>query len=73
MQELSVGEASARYDAITTRHAHVVCSCCGKVADLSHDPFGELRHKATPFTDFTLESEQLIFYGKCPECQKEKC
>ena len=72
VQELSVGEPSARYDAITTRHSHVVCTCCGKVKDLSPDPFGELRQQATPFTDFTLESEQLIFYGKCPECEKTK-
>ena len=69
VQELNVGEPSARYDAITIRHPHVVCTCCGKVVDLPHDSFEELRHQAAKLTDFSLESEQLIFYGKCPNCQ----
>ena len=69
VQELNVGEASARYDAIVDRHAHAVCTNCGKVVDFPINAFEELRQKASSLTDFTLESEQLIFYGKCPYCQ----
>ena len=69
VQELNIGEASTRYDAIVTRHPHAVCTCCGKVVDLPEDTFGELRQQATQFTDFLLESEQIIFYGKCPDCK----
>lgn len=69
VQELNVGEPSARYDAIVDRHPHAVCNCCGKVVDLPADAFEELRQQAADLTDFTLESEQLIFYGKCPNCK----
>ena len=71
IQELNVGEASSRYDAIVTRHPHAVCTCCGKVVDLPADAFEELRHRACELTDFSLESEQLIFYVKCSKCKNQ--
>ena len=71
VQELNVGEASARYDAVVKRHSHAVCTCCGKVVDLPADAFEELRQYASKLTDFSLESEQLIFYGKCPNCKSQ--
>ena len=69
VQELSVGEPSARYDAITQTHPHAVCTCCGKVADIPYDILERLHQQACRYTDFPLESEQLIFYGKCPDCK----
>ena len=72
IQELNVGEASSRYDAFVECHPHVVCTSCGRVFDLKLDGLSNIREKIAHLTDFQLETEQLIFYGKCPDCIRNK-
>lgn len=71
VMELNAGEDSFRYDANTSRHAHIVCRKCHSVADY----FGEVIARDTVScveknTGYEIESEQTYFFGLCGECRK---
>ncbi|MEA4815841.1 MAG: Fur family transcriptional regulator [Lachnospiraceae bacterium] len=70
VKELNVGEGRSRYDANVSPHPHLVCTYCHRVFDLDIKEFCDLRSKIENITDFEVEHEQLIFYGKCGECKK---
>ena len=72
VKEISTGDGTARYDAWTDNHSHIVCTHCKKVYDLDIPGINNIREKISHMTDFVLEDEQLIFYGVCPECQKHE-
>ena len=60
----------ARYDVETDHHAHLICRKCHFIVDL-HDevaPAPTLPEKAQ--AGFQLERHSLIFWGLCPQCQK---
>lgn len=69
VQELNVGEASSRYDALVHCHPHTVCSRCGQVEDLFMEDITEIHKKVAEKLHFQVESEQLILYGVCANCQ----
>lgn len=71
VQELNVGEGRSRYDAITHVHPHGVCISCGKVEDIFTDKLTKLYKKIPTESGFVPEFEQLIFYGKCKECNSK--
>ena len=60
-QELNVGEEAFRYDADTSHHPHIRCTCCGRVYEQVKDETG-----------YALSDHQLYFFGVCPECQEKK-
>jgi len=68
-QELNVGDGRSRYDAQVFSHPHVVCTKCNTVHDLIIEGFDNIREQVSKLTDFDLETEQLIFYGTCPNCK----
>ena len=70
IQMLNVGEDSYRYDANINPHAHVKCTHCGKVVDMEEVDTAALTSKVAKETGFTVEGQQLYFYGICPTCQK---
>jgi Fur family peroxide stress response transcriptional regulator len=60
----------ARYDVETDHHAHLICRKCHFIVDL-HDevaPAPTLPEEAQ--AGFRLERHSLIFWGLCPQCQK---
>lgn len=68
---LNIGEDSFRYDARTDSHAHVCCTECGRVDDVSID-LGSCMKEAEDKTSYDLNRHQLYFYGLCPECRAKK-
>ncbi len=70
IQELNVGEGNFRYDARVESHPHIQCLTCGKVDDLLNFPVNEINKEAEKHTDFTVSTNQIYFYGICPECSK---
>lgn len=72
VQELNVGEGRSRYDAAAHSHPHIVCTQCHVVLDLEIEGLDNFRKKISHMTDFEIETEQLIFYGKCSDCQQKE-
>ncbi len=69
VQQINVGEDVYRYDANVNSHPHIICVECRCVKDLHTNPVPDIRQTIQAETDFELVSEQLYFYGVCPECK----
>ncbi len=62
------GQAS-RWDARTNAHDHVVCSRCGRVADIERVSLPIiLQDHIVASSGFIIEGYSLQCYGLCPEC-----
>ncbi len=68
--EKNFGGGASRFDRMTERHDHAVCSKCGKLVDMQIEIPPELIESATQFSKFKLESIELTLRGLCPECTK---
>lgn len=67
--ELRLGdEAVARYDGNVERHDHVICSSCGRVADVEVALPQELIASAAEQAGATVEHYDLQFRGTCERC-----
>ena len=60
------------YDAVRPfPHLHLICTSCQKISDGEpetpiHAMLDEMSHR----TGFQIHYHQLVFYGLCPDCQK---
>jgi Fur family transcriptional regulator, peroxide stress response regulator len=68
VQELSFGDGASRYDGITHRHDHALCTECGKLVDFDLAEPAELMHEAARKSRFEAESVHLTLMGRCPDC-----
>lgn len=57
------------YDGFTTDHAHFVCSVCKKIYDFPIEPE---KRSAILEAGFTVDSERVIYYGKCAACKNSE-
>lgn len=68
--EISFGNGASRFDAMTSRHDHAICTNCGKLVDMEIELPAEVVNFAAQFSRFKLESIELTLRGLCPECDK---
>ncbi len=66
--EINFGSGAARFDAMTSRHDHAICTNCGKLVDMEIELPSEIINFAAEFSKFKLESVELTLRGLCPEC-----
>ena len=71
---VSVGVINGQehFDADVSRHSHFVCSACGRVLDI-FEPLVEEETVAALEERYSLliQSEDILFNGICPDCQKK--
>lgn len=72
VQEMNYGDASSRFDFVTTRHYHIICDTCGQVVDFNYPVFDEIEAVASRLTGFQVDRHRLEVYGTCPTCQAAK-
>jgi Fur family peroxide stress response transcriptional regulator len=60
---------SARYDANTSEHHHLICEKCGRIEDIDFD-----QRLAIPenLQGFKTDTYSVNIYGLCPECQSNQ-
>lgn len=68
VREISFGDGASRYDGITERHDHAICTECGKLVDFDLAEPAELMHEAARKSHFQAESVHLTLVGRCPDC-----
>lgn len=68
--EIQFGNGASRFDKMTSRHDHAICTNCGKLVDMELELPSELVELAANFSKFQLESIELTLRGLCPECSK---
>jgi Fur family ferric uptake transcriptional regulator/Fur family peroxide stress response transcriptional regulator len=66
--EISFGNGASRFDAMTSRHDHALCTKCGKLVDMELELPEELVQMAAKYSRFKPESLELTLRGLCPEC-----
>ncbi len=72
IQRLKLTEANDRYDITVGKHYHVVCRCCGAVADVKAiDRDSELAAEAVGCEGFQIEDCHVEFVGVCEKCQSK--
>src|SRR5690606_18920292 len=68
--EVQYGNGASRFDRITTRHDHAICTKCGKLVDIEMEHPDELVEKAAAYSKFKPESLEFTLRGVCPECMQ---
>ena len=66
--EISFGNGASRFDAMTHRHDHALCTDCGALVDIEMELPAELVRRAAEYSRFKAESLEFTLRGKCPDC-----
>lgn len=69
--EIQFGNGASRFDKMTSRHDHALCTKCGKLVDMELELPAELVKFASEFSKFKLESIELTLRGLCPDCNQK--
>ncbi|MCM3598482.1 MULTISPECIES: peroxide-responsive transcriptional repressor PerR [Bacillaceae] len=72
VKELTYGDASSRFDFVTTEHYHVICEKCGKIVDFHYPGLDEVEHLASHVTGFNVSHHRMEIYGVCGSCEKKE-
>ncbi len=72
VKELTYGDASSRFDFVTSDHYHAICESRGKIVDFHYPGLDEVEQLAAHVTGFKVSHHRLEIYGVCQECSKRK-
>lgn len=68
ISEIQFGNGASRFDALTHRHDHALCTDCGALVDIEMKLPPELVRHAAEYSHFQPESIEFTLRGKCPDC-----
>ena len=69
VREINFGDSASRYDGITERHDHAICTNCGKLVDFDLNEAADLMRAAARKSRFKPERVYLTLMGLCPDCR----
>ena len=69
IHEISFGNGASRYDRVTERHDHALCTSCGKLVDFDLAVSSDIVRAAVRKTRFKPETIHLTLRGLCPDCR----
>jgi Fur family transcriptional regulator, peroxide stress response regulator len=72
VKELTYGDASSRFDYVTSDHYHVICDECGKIVDFHYPGLDEVEQLASHVTGFKVRNHRMEIYGTCDNCSANK-
>lgn len=67
--EIQFGNGASRFDRMTSRHDHAICTSCGKLVDIEMDIPDDIVKRAARRSKFKPESLEFTLRGKCPDCK----
>ena len=70
--EIQFGNGASRFDRMTTRHDHAICTECGKLVDIEMELPEDLVIQAAEHSKFKPESIEFTLRGLCPDCVGNK-
>ena len=68
LNEVKIPNTKSVYELIKDDHLHLVCSSCGKIEDIQLDTT-PLNDSLSKISNFKIESTEVVFSGKCKNCQ----
>ncbi len=69
--EISFGNGASRYDRMTHRHDHAICTECGKLVDIEMKVPASILKEAAERSKFKPESLEFTLRGVCPDCARK--
>lgn len=66
--EIRFGNGASRFDRMTSRHDHAICTQCGKLVDIEMEHPPELVDLAAKSSNFKPQSLEFTLRGVCPDC-----
>lgn len=66
--EIQFGNGASRFDGMTHRHDHAICTQCGKLVDIEMDHPEAFMERAARLSNFQAESLEFTLRGKCADC-----
>ncbi len=66
--EIQFGNGASRFDRITARHDHAICTACGKLVDIELEHPSDLIDQAAALANFRPEFLEFTLRGTCPDC-----
>ncbi len=66
--EIQFGNGASRFDRMTSRHDHAICTKCGVLTDIHMKIPAKLIGKAAKKSNFKPESLEFTLRGICPDC-----
>ena len=69
--EIQFGNGASRFDRLTSRHDHALCTRCGALVDIEMKLPARLTVEAAEKSQFRPESLEFTLRGVCPECLKK--
>lgn len=69
--EIQFGNGASRFDRLTHRHDHAICTKCGKLVDIEMKHPASLITQAVGLSQFKPESLEFTLRGICPDCAND--
>lgn len=66
--EINFGSGASRFDRMTARHDHAICTKCGVLVDIEMEHPTELVSRAAKLSNFKAEYIEFTLRGICPNC-----
>lgn len=66
------GDGSTHYDADTEPHVNLACLSCNRIVDIPSAHVQQLDEEITSTSGYKLLGARVLYYGLCPECQKNQ-
>jgi len=66
--EIQFGSGASRFDKMTHRHDHALCTMCGKLVDIEMDHPDDLVKRAAAISNFKPETLEFTLRGQCQDC-----
>jgi len=70
--EIQFGNGASRFDRMTSRHDHALCTRCGALVDIELKLPAKLAAEAAEKSNFKPESIEFTLRGICPECLEKE-
>ena len=67
--EIKFGDGASRFDRMTSRHDHAICTSCGKLVDIEMEIPADIVKRAARQSKFKPESLEFTLRGLCPDCK----
>lgn len=68
ISEIQFGNGASRFDRMTHRHDHAICTACGKLVDIELEIPVDLLERAKGECSFKTASIEFTLRGLCPDC-----
>jgi Fe2+ or Zn2+ uptake regulation protein len=69
LDRVDLGDGRARFERSGSHHEHIVCSDCGRVAEISGCLIDQTAPEVERRTGFSVTGHRLTFSGHCGSCR----